>query len=259
MVLDATTFFMYHELEVAGRALCMSDPGYVRYVVDEGVFRAQLDLLAAEGRQAIGVSEWVDGKAAGANRVVLTFDDGCETDLLTAAPLLLDRGFSATCYLTVDFLDRPGFLSSAQVRELAATGLEIGCHSMSHAFLNEVDDARLAREVVEAKQRLEEMCGRPLRSFSCPGGRYDERLVPLARQAGFDTICTSRPVANAWPMSSPLLGRVAVTRGMSPARFATAARGQSLMRDRVSDLALRCAKSVLGNRLYETVRARLLT
>lgn len=257
--MDSTIFFMYHELEAAGRALCMSDPGYVRYVIDEGMFRAQLDLLADDGRQAIGVSEWVDGKAAGRDRVVLTFDDGCETDLLIAAPLLRERGFNATCYLTVDFLDRPGFLRSTQVRDLAATGVEIGCHSMSHAFLNEVDDARLGREVVDAKQRLEDLCGRQLRSLSCPGGRYDERLVPLALQAGFDTICTSRPVPNAWPMSSPLLGRVAVTRGMRLEQFAAVSRGQSLIKDRISELALRCAKSVLGNRLYESVRARLLT
>jgi peptidoglycan/xylan/chitin deacetylase (PgdA/CDA1 family) len=250
---------MYHELEAAGRALCATDPGYLRYVLDESLFRAQMDLLASEGFEVLGVSQWVDGTAAGTDRVVLTFDDGCETDLLIAAPLMRERGFNATCFLTVDFLDRPGYLKSAQVRELASTGLEIGCHSMSHAFLNDVDDQRLVREVVEAKQRLEDLCGMAIRSFSCPGGRYDGRLEPLALEAGFDAICTSRPVANEWPASSALLGRVAITRGMSLKHFAAVARGQSLRVSRLSELALHYAKLILGNRMYEVVRERLLT
>jgi peptidoglycan/xylan/chitin deacetylase (PgdA/CDA1 family) len=249
---------MYHELEAAGRALCATDPGYLRYVLDESLFRAQMDLLASEGFEVLGVSQWVDGTAAGTDRVVLTFDDGCETDLLIAAPLLRERGFNATCFLTVDFLDRPGFLKSAQVRELASTGLEIGCHSMSHSFLNDVDDQRLVREVVEAKRRLEDLCGEAIRSFSCPGGRYDGRLVPLALEAGLDTVCTSKPVRNEWPASSALLGRVAVTRGMKREQFAAIARGRSLSSSRLSELALRCAKTLLGNRMYEKARATLL-
>ena len=42
--------------------------------------------------------------------VCITFDDGCETDLIAAAPVLRESGFSATFYLTAGFLGTPGYL-----------------------------------------------------------------------------------------------------------------------------------------------------
>lgn len=256
--MNSTVFLMYHELQVEGRLLCSNDPGYVRYVVDVSVFRAHLDQIAARGLSARSVTEWADGSRSGSNDVVMTFDDGCESDLVLAAPLLRERGFNATCFLTVDYLDRPGFLSAVQVRELASIGIEIGCHSMSHTFLDDVDDAALVHEVVHAKRRLEDLCDTTVRTFSCPGGRYDERLVPLARDAGFETICGSRPVTNQWPASSEVLGRVAVTRDVGPDRFAGFLDGSALGRSQIAEMALRCAKNLLGNRRYERIRARLL-
>ncbi len=153
----ATTFLMYHEIGLAGRPLADPDPGYVRYCVSADRFREQLDAIARHGLRGLSVSEWADDTTPQAPSVVITFDDGCETDLITAAPLLRERGFNATCYLTVDFLGRRGFLTRAQVRELAGAGIEIGCHSMSHAFLSDIDDAALRHEVVEAKDVLEEL------------------------------------------------------------------------------------------------------
>ena len=54
---DHTVFLMYHELQRAGRPLCSDDPGYVRYVVDERVFRSQMDHVAESGMRGVGVSE----------------------------------------------------------------------------------------------------------------------------------------------------------------------------------------------------------
>jgi len=105
---DHTVFLMYHELQRPGRPLCSADPGYVRYVVEETEFRAQLSRMAERGMRGVSVSDWIDHPISAQQRVVLTFDDGCETDLIAAAPILREYGFGATCYLTVDFLERPG-------------------------------------------------------------------------------------------------------------------------------------------------------
>jgi hypothetical protein len=34
-------FLMYHELELAGRKLCQSEPGYVRYILPLEAFRSR--------------------------------------------------------------------------------------------------------------------------------------------------------------------------------------------------------------------------
>jgi peptidoglycan/xylan/chitin deacetylase (PgdA/CDA1 family) len=255
----STPFLMYHELERPGRPLCSTDPGYVRYVIGERDFREQMAHIAASGKRGVSVSEWLDGDAASAGRsVVLTFDDGCETDLVSAAPILREFGFRATCYLTVDFLDRPGFLSRTQVRDLAAMGLEIGCHSMSHAFLSDLDDVALHREVVQARRELEVIAGVAIRSFSCPGGRYDERVLPLACAAAYDSVLTSRAVWNDHGRPAGLLGRTAIVREMTFAEFIAMLDGRHVRRRQLRESVLGAAKSVLGNALYERLRSRLL-
>lgn len=250
---------MYHELERAGRPLCSTDAGYVRYVVRENDFRAQMAHIAAVGKRGVGVSTWLDDSDTDAeHRVVVTFDDGCETDLVAAASILRERGFGATCYLTVAFLDRPGFLSRSQVRELVATGIEVGCHSMSHAFLSDLDDLALHREIVQAKGELELIAGVPIRSFACPGGRYDERVLPMARAAGYDSVTTSRAVWNRHTRPASLLGRIAVMRDTGMEDFVATLSGRDIGARKLRDSALTTAKALLGNALYEKLRSALL-
>ena len=120
-------YLMYHELEVSGRPLCQSEPGYVRYIVQESSFREQMRMLKAAGFRGLSVSNALAGLDD--KPIAITFDDGCETDLLVAAPILKEAGFTATSYITTGFVGKSGYLSAAQVRQLVGYGVEVGCHS----------------------------------------------------------------------------------------------------------------------------------
>src|SRR5215469_4484908 len=126
---------MYHELEVPGHTLCQNQPGYVRYVLRKEEFEAQIALLSQHGFRGVNVSQALSRDKRG-QAIVITFDDGCETDVTVAAPLLLSRGFNATFYLVAGFVGRKGYLAASQATELAGIGFEIGCHSMTHAYLS---------------------------------------------------------------------------------------------------------------------------
>jgi peptidoglycan/xylan/chitin deacetylase (PgdA/CDA1 family) len=136
-------YLMYHELEIPGRALCQDEPGYVRYIVRASDFRTQMESVKSSGRLGLSVSEALAKPELPA--VVVTFDDGCETDLIHAAPLLRELGFNATFYVTVGFLDRRGYLSRTQLRELSDLGCEIGSHSMTHPYLCDLDQEQLTQ------------------------------------------------------------------------------------------------------------------
>src|SRR6478752_6109976 len=101
-----TVYLMYHELEQAGRSLCRSENGYVRYVVAVEAFRDQMRAIARAGLRGTSVGEALDGSA---RCVAITFDDGCESDYLIAAPVLLEFGFTATFYVVSGFIDAPGY------------------------------------------------------------------------------------------------------------------------------------------------------
>jgi peptidoglycan/xylan/chitin deacetylase (PgdA/CDA1 family) len=251
-----TVFLMYHELELPGRALCRVEQGYVRYVLREDEFGRQMEWLKEAGFEGASVGDSISSPAP--KRLALTFDDGCETDLITAAPILKRQGFHATFYLTVEFLNKPGYLSFAQVQELAHLGFEIGCHSMSHAYLDELDSQGVHREIAEARDRLQQISGTLVQHFSCPGGRYSKPAISVAREAGFTSFATSDRHANLSSGDRFLLGRIAILRDTEIGSFQSICRGQGLWKMRLSDSGRDIAKIVLGNAFYDRFRALLL-
>jgi len=248
-------FLMYHELELPGRPLVQSEPGYVRYILSQQSFSSQLSWLKSNGWSGLSVTEALGFPAQKA--VAITFDDGCETDLLTAAPLLHNAAFHATFYVTAGRLNQRGYLSSTQLRELSNI-FEIGCHSMTHAYLNDLGANELRTEIVDAGSRLEDIIGKKIEHFSCPGGRYDARTLALAKEAGYRSVATSRTDANS-PSTDPFqLGRVAIMRNMNLSTFSTICDGSSLWKIRLNETMRQSARKLLGNKLYDRFRQAVL-
>jgi peptidoglycan/xylan/chitin deacetylase (PgdA/CDA1 family) len=244
-------FLMYH---VLGDEDLDADQ---RYVIASRDFAAQLAYLdgSYEVQSVGGALATPPGVRP---RVVLTFDDGNASDLEIAAPLLVERGFGATFYAVPGLLGRRGFLSVPQLRELARLGLEIGSHSMSHQYLTDLDDRRLEREVRGSKERLEDLLGRPVLHFACPGGRVDARVEKFVRAAGYASLATSHIGTNA-PDTDPFrLTRVPVYGHTRLPEFARICRGEGLFQKRLVELGLGTAKKVMGNRGYERFRRFVL-
>lgn len=247
---------MYHELELPGRALCHSEPGYVRYILVEADFRSQMRWLQQSGRRSISVGEALPLPEE--HGVAVTFDDGCETDFIAAAPALKDTGNNATFYVTVGFLGKRGYMSPAQLRELGASGFEIGCHSMTHPYLSDLSDDKLHQEIAIAKIELEQITGRPVEHFSCPGGRWDRRVSEVAKRAGYRSVATSRAIANSQHADPFSLGRVPVMRETSLEAFQRLCQGRGLWKLQVRDLTRSSAKRLFGNSAYDRIRSLLL-
>lgn len=250
-----TPALMYHEIERSGRQLADADPGYVRYALDESRFVRQIAWMANAGLQGVSMGD-AHQHAFGARRqVVITFDDGCESDWVVAAPRLRERGFGATFYAVSRWIGRrAGFLSAAQLRELSEAGFEVGSHSATHAFLPDLDDARLRRELLESRLEIEDILSRPVTHLSCPGGRLSRRVADAAREAGYETMATSRMGVNG-PGSDPFaLARCPLRRDTPQHTFEAFCRGDRLRGLQVREHALGAAKTLLGNRLYNSLR-----
>ena len=249
-------YFMYHELEIPGRPLCRPEAGYVRYVLSAADFRTQMQSLKDASWQGLSVSQALRFPAKPG--VTLTFDDGCESDLLVAAPILVEFGFGATFYVTAGWTGTRGFMTSGQLRTLAGLGFEVGCHSKTHPYLPELDDSKLYEEIAGGKIQLEQVLGRPVEHFSCPGGRYDQRVQDVAREAGYRTLATSQAHANSESSDFFALGRVAVMRDTRLKTFRTWCRGHGLWQLALRDGLRGGAKRILGNSFYDRVRASVL-
>ncbi len=255
MTARGTVCLMYHEIELPGRELADSDPGYTRYAVSLDGFREQMKFLKSAGTPGINVTQMLSNPGTG---VALTFDDGCETDLVAAAPLLKDFGFQATFYITVGFLGKRGFMSTLQARELCQADFEIGCHSLTHPYLTDLDTAGLELEIAGAKKQLEDIVGREVTHYSCPGGRWDERVVGVAKRAGYESVATSQVGVNRPGCDRFSLSRNAVQRETGSVDFEALASGAGLWSKQFRNRTLQLVQRTMGNAAYNRLRSAIL-
>ena len=206
------------------------------------LFRHQLDYLTARGWVCKSLGEIGE---AGEKAFAVTFDDGYLSVYEHAVPILRQRGMTATLFVVADTIGginvwdhkagdlKEKMMSAEQIRELVASGFEIGSHTLTHPHLTELDDDQLARELRESKSKIEEITGSEVVSFSYPYGDCDARVLAAAAEAGYKYGVTTRlgvlgasgqleiPRVNVrWNAIGPLL-----MRKISRARAASAREG----------------------------------
>jgi peptidoglycan/xylan/chitin deacetylase (PgdA/CDA1 family) len=221
------------------------DAGHGALFVDPGTFADHLDCIADAGARVLTVSELARSLRAGdlpRSAVAITFDDGLASVARVAAPLLAERGFTATVFCVPGHVGGKSDWASAlpgspsfelagavELAELAAQGLEIGCHGMTHAPLRSDDATFLRRELVDAKHALEETVRAPVTTFAYP---YGATPTPSARRlvsSTYGAACTTElstvqpgadlyalPRLDAHYVRSPRLLRAALSSSLGP-------------------------------------------
>lgn len=123
--------------------------------------------------------------------VELTFDDANESDFTAALPALRARGLKARFFLVADRIGQPAFLSGTQIEGLLTSGMALGSHGLRHRPWAALDKRELHEEIVEARNRLEQLAGVKVEHASCPFGSYNRRVIRALRDAGYERIYTS--------------------------------------------------------------------
>ena len=77
-------------------------------------------------------------------------------------------------------------MSWDRIQELAARGVGVESHSLSHRHLRELGDEELDRDLRDAKAALEERLRRRCRFLAYPFGEEDERVRRAAKRAGYE-------------------------------------------------------------------------
>jgi peptidoglycan/xylan/chitin deacetylase (PgdA/CDA1 family) len=193
---------------------CVSEDPYHLCVTPER-FAGQMRWLADRGLRGVRVDSLVAAMRAGKERglVGITFDDGYASVLENAVPELLRHDFTATMFVVSGLLGGTNewdgepvwpLMSAQQVAEVAAAGMEIGSHSVTHPRLPALGAQRLRAEISESRVRLSELLSRPVRGFAYPYGGMDSSARNAVRDAGYDYACSVvTPVADLGMMALP--------------------------------------------------------
>jgi len=174
-----------------------ADPQRILDTVTIDAFAAQLDWLAQSGYRTITLAELFNAFYYGLplpdRPVILVFDDGYEDAYVQAFPLLRQRGMGATVAMISGAIDAPGYLTWAQIKEMAAAGIDFVSHTVSHPSLASLTPQSARAELADSRRALEEGLGRPVQFFVYPYGEPFTRgsadtqrmIVELLAQEGY--------------------------------------------------------------------------
>jgi peptidoglycan/xylan/chitin deacetylase (PgdA/CDA1 family) len=154
--------------------------------------------------------------ASGRDSVAITFDDGFENFLTQALPELEKRNMPATVFVIADGMNREfgsdtyaeKLLSLEQVRSLPANLVTIGSHTVTHPMLTQVEEGQARREIQDSRTKLEAMLDRGVKQFSFPFGGFNEKLVEVCREAGYERVYTTLPMFAFEQSDEFVVGRV---------------------------------------------------
>lgn len=185
-------------------------------------FAQQMDLLLKCAKPVR--ADLTDPLNAGSHSTVVTFDDGYNSVAENALPELEKRGIPATMFIVTRLLGQsPGWLgekyaaskseiamTAEQLRALPGKLITLGSHTMTHPRLTELGVADSTKEIVESRRELEKLVGQPVTLFSFPFGLFNQELVRICHEAGYQRAFTTIPSAAFSEPGEFLTGRVGV-------------------------------------------------
>lgn len=176
--------------------------------VSPDLFERHIEAILESGSVVLTVAQLAallrDGRLP-ERAVAITFDDGFQSVAHNAAPLLIERGLTATVFCVAgrlgadngwpsqpSHIPRRALASAGELADLARSGLEIGAHGFDHSPIVEDDTDLLHREVVDARAALEDAVGTSVVAFAFP---YGVRAAPSAGALvarTYEAACTAR-------------------------------------------------------------------
>lgn len=214
---------MYHDVVDDPAASGFLRPGALPYKLTRAAFGAHLDAIAAGGCAPTRVDA-VDVAEPG-RRLLLTFDDG-GASALWIADALERRGWRGHFFIVTSLIDRPRFLTRAEIRDLASRGHVIGSHSHTHPDIcRDLPADQMLAEWRVSRGALADLLGQPCQSASVPGGDISGRVLRAASVAGYHYVFTSEPwLTPHWVGGAWVLGRFSVKTSTSARRVGELAR-----------------------------------
>lgn len=253
---------VYHHIVPDDFSVESFAPGDQPYYSRLNEFYSHLDYLAYNNFLTLTIDDIGNLKKnrQTPKKVAITFDDGQISDYTIVFPAMIERKMKATFYIITDVVGKKGSVTWKQVKEMHNYGMQIGSHGCSHRNLLNLNKDEIETELIKSRQILEDVLGCPVRSFSIPFGFGDKRLVELAIEAGYQTICTSEVKISRFNTDKPVFGRIGLRRGDRGEKFKGIVEmkwqtiGKLILEDRVK-FAL---KRFLGQGLWYKFRGCIL-
>ena len=158
-------------------------------------FEWQMTYLKEHNYDVIPLGELVEaveeGRSLPRKTAVITFDDGYENNYTQAFKVLKEYGFPATIFVPSDKVGTKGRLTWEQIKEMIASGIDIGSHTRIELYLPDAFVEVQRQEIEMSKNILEQNLGITVDHFAYPIGGFSEEIKEIVKRAGYKSACAT--------------------------------------------------------------------
>lgn len=163
-----------------------ADPLGYELSVPPARLAAQLDALQAAGYTTVTPDQFLAG-SIDERSLILSFDDGYADFYTAAFPALQKRGMHGVAFVITGFIDdtEKRYMTGDQIREVAAGGIEIGAHTVTHPNLTRLEPGQLQEELLQSRFTLEKLINDRVTAVAYPSGEYTDDVVAMSSFVGY--------------------------------------------------------------------------
>jgi peptidoglycan/xylan/chitin deacetylase (PgdA/CDA1 family) len=179
----------YHQI----RDWLSSDSKTARdYIVPVAAFREQMKLLADSGYHTILPEQLYDylvkGIALPPKPVMISFDDTRVDQYSVALPEMNKYSFKGVYFIMTVSLGRPGYMTTAQVKQLSDEGHAIGSHTWDHKNVKTYSPDDWVTQIQKPSQQIQKITGKPVHYFAYPFGLWNKEAIAKLKDHDFKAV-----------------------------------------------------------------------
>lgn len=197
----AVSFDLRHRpsSHTGGRILCYHSVGTPSWGVNDvppADFRRQLEAALRLGYRFVPADE-IRRTGGNPRDLAVTFDDGLSSVAASGAPILRDLGIPWALFVVSDWAEGRHhfgdglFLGWQEIESLAASGVTIGSHSVSHPNFGSLPRTLAEHELFESRRVIEARTGIKATTFAIPFGQshdWSAEAGLAARDVGYEAV-----------------------------------------------------------------------
>jgi peptidoglycan/xylan/chitin deacetylase (PgdA/CDA1 family) len=176
----------YHRIR---KILPTDGPNLQVYSVTPEAFAEQMKTFSDNGYHTIlpdQLKEYlVYGSKLPSKPVMITFDDTREEHYSIGTAEMNKYGFKGVFFIMTVAINRPGYMTNEQIKNLSDNGNVIGGHTWDHHSVTKYEKADWVTQLTKPNKKLESIVGKPIYCFAYPYGLWNSAAFPHLKENGY--------------------------------------------------------------------------
>lgn len=199
-------------------------PDLADWTVTPKTFASHMKILKLFGYKTITLAELdycrKNNIATPKKSIIITFDDGYQEAIDYSVPVLQSNGFTAVYFIPTECIGKESkwlmsefgvqfpIIDWDTVLFLDRNGFQIGSHSRTHPYLENLSSIECYNELLGSRVALEDALGHEILHLAYPYGSYNDIVISSAQRAGYAMAFTDHPAFTSYRDDPYLIPRI---------------------------------------------------